>query len=135
MVDRALFFLRYAGVGIVATVTHIVTLTLLSRYLGASLPFSTLVGFLLATSIGFYLNSKLSFRVRKITGQAFGKYFVVVAGGALANYFLSALVLRIGFFSPLLGVILVAFFVSTLVFVALRFWVFRPIHRQDASTS
>lgn len=79
-------FIYFAGIGVIGTGGHYLTLILLVELLAINPGLATTAGFLVGALINYILNYRFTFRSSKRHSEALSKFLLVAAVGAVLNY-------------------------------------------------
>lgn len=116
---------RFFVVGFSATVTHVVSVSLLiSIFMFSALKANT-ISFCLAFGVSFLGNYIWTFKSPGSPARALRRFLVTSVGAFLVNSTMLTCLLYIGLTSPLISALLSALAVPPLTFLASRFWAFQ----------
>lgn len=122
--------LRFAVVGVLLTIVHVVVCILLIEIAGAGSVSANAVAFVVATLLGYVVNTRWSF-ASPLSRRAFQRYAVVAGSGFVLTVAISALIARLGL--PYgAAITLIVTVVPLLSFGLHRFWTYRNADEQGA---
>lgn len=121
--------MRFGGVGILATLVHVLVALCAERLTGLSHQQANLAGFLAAVSVSYFGHLRYTFRQNSHSARHMLR-FLVVSGVALAtSSAIVQLVTAVGGYGFLTAMILVALVVPPVSFVVMRIWVFNAARK------
>ncbi len=112
---------RYALIGGISTLIHIVMASLYIFFINHSLFQSNIAGFLVAYLFSYTIQSKFVFEEEFSTGRAF-KYFLVQIGALLIAILLTD---KINEYNSYIKTIVVALLLPLITFFIHKFWTFK----------
>ncbi|MDP4651576.1 MAG: GtrA family protein [Haliea sp.] len=116
---------RFGIVGIAATTTHIVTVSILLHNTQLAPIASNTLAFLAAMGISFLGNLTWTFHLTGQTRQALRRFLVVSITAYAANTFLLSRILINEWFTAQWAAIFAAMVIPIITYLASRFWIFR----------
>ncbi|MBW4709217.1 GtrA family protein [Roseobacter sp. YSTF-M11] len=119
---------RFAGVGVVATIVHVLVALTASMGFGLSPQGANLCGFAVAVLLSYLGHGKVTFNAR-LEHRFHAPRFLVVSGAGLAVSSGLTQIIAVHLEAPFvvaMGVVAVA--VPAATFLLCRFWVFSPPH-------
>lgn len=118
-------FLCFAGIGLIGTLAHYLTLVLMVEVAAMKAVFASVLGFGVGALFNYFFNYHITFRSRKVHHEALVKFFTV----ALIGLFLNTLIMILAteFFSLyyLLAQVISTGLVLFWNFTGNRLWTFR----------
>jgi putative flippase GtrA len=120
--------IRFAAVGFLAMVIHLLTVAMLVP-LGLEVLVANCAGFLLAFQVSYVGHSSWTFRGHRQSGSYF-RLFVVSASGFAANEICYACLLELHFLHYLAALSIVLIGIAAATYLLSKFWVFH--HPQKA---
>lgn len=117
-------FLRFAGVGAVATATHYALLIALKELGGVDVVTATICGYALGAVVSYNLNRRFTFATQPAYGRGLAKFALVVGIGAVVNAAIVALLTSQGLYY-LLAQMIATGLVLIWNFIGARMIVFR----------
>lgn len=118
---------RFGGVGVLATLAHVLTALVAERMLQMSGQSANLAGFLTAVLISYFGHANFTFHSGPGSSERFLRFATVSVSGLAASSLTVALItqaLGLPFVVAMAAVVIV---VPTATYLAMRFWVFRQI--------
>ena len=112
---------RYAIIGVIATVIHLVVAAIYIRYIHDDLLFSNIIGFTLAHIFSYFMQSKHVFEHEPSVTKA-SKYFIVQFGALLISIFISD---TLDEFNTYIKTIIVLFIMPVITFTTHKLWTFK----------
>jgi putative flippase GtrA len=86
---------RFAGVGVIGTSVHYLTLIFFVQVISVDPLLSSVIGFILGALVNYFLNYHITFRSTKQHREAMIKFFTVALIGLTLNSFIMALAIKI----------------------------------------
>jgi putative flippase GtrA len=120
---------RYGLVGVVNTLSSLAVITALDIGLRAPPALANAAGYGVGVAISYVLNRRFVFASRDRAGSTGPRYLLAVGGGFLLNQWVLYLALRVlgaGAVQHLLAQVAAMAVYTVSVFLACRYWVFRP---------
>ena len=118
-------FKRFVLVGIVSTLTHVLTLFFCVEVLGWHHLAASTLGFILAVVISYFLNYRFTFLAESAHGFCFPRYVVVCTIGLVINITIMYITVDIFKWWYILGQISTLLIVPLVNFTLNRFWTFK----------
>lgn len=124
-------FLRFTGVGAVATSGHYITLILLVEFAGIDAVPASLSGFVLGALINYSLNRSYTFQSNVAHSIALPKFFAIAAIGALLNTMIISLAVNQLAIHYLISQVLATGIVLFWGFIGNRLWTFGSAGKEN----
>ncbi|ATX79911.1 Putative flippase GtrA (transmembrane translocase of bactoprenol-linked glucose) [Mariprofundus aestuarium] len=121
--------LRFGLVGIMATVTHVITVLFLVEWGGWGPLWANFVAFSLAVFVSFIGHYHWTFNASTPYATAFPKFFTIALLGLGLNQAIMFSLVNLLGWDYRLGLAAVIMVVPAITFLASRFWAFQPAHR------
>ncbi|WP_186320270.1 GtrA family protein [Paenibacillus sp. Y412MC10] len=119
-------FIIYGGIGVIGTVIHTGTLTLLVELFNTEPLIASCVGFILSLIVSYILNLRFTFHPKNVKlVTVFLKYALVSLTGLFLNLLIMYITVYILQFMYLYGQVLVILVVPINNFLLNKFWAFR----------
>jgi len=124
---RAIFwqFISFAGVGVIGTLVHYITLITLVRIARASAIPASVAGFVLGGLVNYVFNYHYTFRSNCRHHKTAIKFFTVALGGLILNTLIMTLATTVFALHYLLAQVVATGLVLNWNFFACFFWTFR----------
>ncbi len=119
-------FVRFAVVGVIATVTHTAVFSTAIEAGGVEPVTANALAFGVAMLVGYALNRRWTFAAQGAQGVRLWRYAVGALVGLAVNSAIMAAVVHGAHGSPYLGLALAILLVPPLTFALNQYWVFRP---------
>lgn len=132
--DTQVQFVRFATVGALNTVNHLVIVYFLVSFNFLNLLVANIVAFVSATIISFVLNNCWTFSLRGISVVTVKKYLFFISLSTLIIYVWTNIAETLGV-SPLITTIALAILLPILSFVIFKIWVFNGRHHSKVDSS
>ena len=125
-------FTKFAGVGIIGTAAHYVTLIFLVQLINANAVLASSIGAIMGAIVNYFLNYHFTFQSSKRHHEALTKFFAVATVGFFLNGILmTALTISLEIYY-LLAQVITTGLVLVWNFTGNRYWTFRtPRSKQD----
>jgi putative flippase GtrA len=118
-------FTKFAGIGVIGTAAHYVTLISLVQATGANAVLASSIGAIIGAIVNYFLNYHFTFQSSKRHHEAITKFFAVATVGFFLNGILmAALTTSLGIYY-LLAQVITTGLVLVWNFAGNRYWTFR----------
>lgn len=121
---EGIFAFRFGIIGVIATLVHVLVVSLLLNETVLSALLANLIAFLAAFSISFFGNYRWTFQSPGCPRQALVRYLLVSVTAFIVNTLALTLILDNGWLSPLYAAISSASVVPIINYFLSRLWVF-----------
>ncbi|MEL6573353.1 MAG: GtrA family protein [Pseudomonadota bacterium] len=116
--------MRFASVGVVSTLTHLICAHAVLLFFGVSLVAANAVGFLFAFVVSFLGHHHYSFPKNSAFWRSFRRYGVISVLGFVMNSFILLSLVQLDMLSPATSLTIAIFIVPLCTFLASRLWGF-----------
>jgi putative flippase GtrA len=124
LIATLVLFVRFAGVGVIGTLAHYVTLVLLVEIFGAGPVTASSSGYLVGALINYLLNYFYTFRSNRRHIEALPRFYLVAAVGFVFNGTIMFLLVRLLNVNYLVAQIVATTIVLVWNFIANKIWTF-----------
>lgn len=120
-------FIKFALVGVSNTLIHLMILYILTEYLYIYYVLASIIGFIIAVTNSFILNTLWTFKqnIKEKAGFRYSKFFTISVIAALTNIFLLYFITEFFGIWYILSQIIATFFSLIINFLGNKFWTYK----------
>ena len=118
-------FFCFAGIGLMGTLTHYLTLVLMVEVAAMKAVFASVLGFVVGALFNYFFNYHLTFKSKKLHQEALAKFFTVALVGLFLNTLIMAMATEVFSLYYLVAQVISTGLVLFWNFTGNRLWTFR----------
>lgn len=120
-------FAKFALVGVINTLIHLAILHILTEYFSVYYILSSLIGFVVAVTNSFILNTYWTFKkdIKSQTGFRYGKFFLVSVFAAITNLILLYIITEFFGIWYILSQVIATGISLVINFIGNKFWTYK----------